>query len=623
MEGIGTFPRYVRHPLRNLWQKTVKKSSSSSSTLQSSSSSILQSSSSSGASLPGKFVCICVYTVDKYEWYTFDVSDDIRHNQTPPPAKYINYAVPFHDDDESGLVNLKPKVTANMDWILGWSILGLTLYVLDDWTGDWRGSSIENESNRVDRIDLGSTRSKWERVPQMPNQIAALAHTFVLAGKFYCLGGFRLKKGELERESPLAMAYDLSVKAGDSLPSAPCINLDEIFSGAKEVPNPCFPSQKMDLERLSLRDNKSSLDEEGPNPCLPSQKIDLERPLSFPVAPDDSLFGSTWLEISPAGEELSNSYSQNMELERQKPWVMAYNQSLNTWESLPDPPSCPVKVDSIFSAAGEFPNPCIVVGSPGDGLQIYQVNTKKWEKQEFKICPKFGPNVLTGPALAVDGKLYWYSDHDLSLVGYDLVTSMWFVGNFPIHDHGEHFGVRDVDTPPRLAHLGGDMFCLLWVSVLPRRRMQISESKDDYISRLHCMKLQVTAENFHPVNGIIPLEVSILSCQSYLASGLKFFGGGLVVFEEPLRLSKEYIEPSCEIQLHKKAIPFLKISAAQAISEEHLPPSDSSIISPRSRSSHNFKVLGALQMLARHPSLLTLEFLKNVFAYYLVDMRLF
>ncbi|KAL7183573.1 hypothetical protein ACSBR2_025882 [Camellia fascicularis] len=56
MEGINTFPRYVRHPLRNLWQKNVKKSSSSSSTLQSSSSSsssILQSSSSSGASLPG------------------------------------------------------------------------------------------------------------------------------------------------------------------------------------------------------------------------------------------------------------------------------------------------------------------------------------------------------------------------------------------------------------------------------------------------------------------------------------------------------------------------------------------------------------------------------------------
>ncbi|KAF5947516.1 hypothetical protein HYC85_013473 [Camellia sinensis] len=55
-----------------------------------------------------------------------------------------------------------------------------------------------------------------------------------------------------------------------------------------------------------------------------------------------------------------------MELERQKPWAMAYDPSLNKWESLPDPPSYPVKVNRIFSAAGEFPNPCFVVGSPGN-----------------------------------------------------------------------------------------------------------------------------------------------------------------------------------------------------------------------------------------------------------------
>ncbi|CAL5321781.1 unnamed protein product [Camellia sinensis] len=34
--------------------------------------------------------------------------------------------------------------------------------------------------------------------------------------------------------------------------------------------------------------------------------------------------------------------------------------------------------------------------------------------------------------------------------------------------------------------------------------------------------------------------------------------------------------------MHKAAIPFIKNSAAQAIAEEHLPPSDSSIISPQS-----------------------------------------
>ncbi|KAI8007144.1 hypothetical protein LOK49_LG07G00189 [Camellia lanceoleosa] len=346
MAGINTFQRYVG-PFRISWPKNIKKSSSPSSTLQSSSSSssILQSSSSSSdpplpapASDVFRFVREligdkCIYVaVDKYEWYTFDVSDDIRHNQTPPPAKYINYPVPFHDNDESGLVNLKPKVTANMDWILGWAILGLTLYILDDWTGDWRGSFVKNESNRVDRIDLGSIGLKWERVPQMPNQIAVLAHTFVLAGKFYCLGGFQSKKGQLERESPLAMAYDLSVKTGDSLPSPPCINLDEVFSRAKEVPNPHLLSQKMDLERLSLRDNRSSLDEEGSDPCLPSQKINLEKP--FPMAHDSSLFGSTWLEISPAVKSSPTHILKTWSW-RQKPWAMACDPSLNKWESLP------------------------------------------------------------------------------------------------------------------------------------------------------------------------------------------------------------------------------------------------------------------------------------------------
>ncbi|CAL5321777.1 unnamed protein product [Camellia sinensis] len=199
------------------------------------------------------------------------------------------------------------------------------------------------------------------------------------------------------------------------------------------------------------------------------------------------------------------SQNKQLEMERQSPWVVAYD-------------------------TREFPNQCFVVGLPEDCLlQIYHVNTQQWEIQEFKICPKFGPKVLTEPALSVDSKLYWYSVDDHCLVGYDLVTKMWFVGNFPIHDHREHCGVLDVDTPPRLAHLGGDNFCLLWVSMLQHKSMNSSESKDNCISRLHCMKLQVTTGNIHRESEIISLEVSILSCQSHFASGLKFFCGGLVV----------------------------------------------------------------------------------------------
>ncbi|GMQ09687.1 hypothetical protein CsSME_00052971 [Camellia sinensis var. sinensis] len=85
------------------------------------------------------------------------------------------------------------------------------------------------------------------------------------------------------------------------------------------------------------------------------------------------------------------------------------------------------------------------------------------------------------------------------------------------------------DTPPRLAHISGNKFCLLWVSVLPHGPMKTPESIDDCISRIHCMKLQVTIGNLDLDSKIFPLEVSILSCQSYLVPGLKFFRDGLVV----------------------------------------------------------------------------------------------
>ncbi|CAL5321782.1 unnamed protein product [Camellia sinensis] len=198
----------------------------------------------------------------------------------------------------------------------------------------------------------------------------------------------------------------------------------------------------------------------------------------------------------------SAAHSQNMELERQKPWAMAYDPSLNKWESLPDPSSYPIKVNSIFSAAGEFPNPCIVVGSPGNGLQIYQVNAKKWKKREFKICPIFG----------------------------------------------------------------GDKFCLLWVSVLPHKRVKISEFKDDCISLLHCTKLREGADEV----GFLQNMFSCVPGSSSQICFLVILGFGIHHLSCPMH------------KLHKKAIPFIKNSAAQAIAEEHLPPSDSSIISPQS-----------------------------------------
>ena len=46
--------------------------------------------------------------------------------------------------------------------------------------------------------------------------------------------------------------------------------------------------------------------------------------------------------------------------EENKPWAMAYKPTLNTWESLPEPPSRPSSQNrDLFSAAMEGPRPSI------------------------------------------------------------------------------------------------------------------------------------------------------------------------------------------------------------------------------------------------------------------------
>lgn len=471
MKGGTIFSGQERVGLQILLQ-SIETSSTSTST-----SSVSQSSSSSE-----KLAYMCVRDGHKYEWFAFDVSNDIDHNQpAAPPLKYLNNVTRFHKDDDCGEANLKPKATLEVDRILDWTILdSKTLYILNGSRDDSRGPS-----NVVDHIDLSNPMAKWEplfpRIGFNESDIQLSKKTLpiffrVLSfhGKLYFLGPQEYGESERQSKSPVAKAYDLSVKEWNSKPRPPCLDLEKIFSAAIKVPETIMSSTARQLQRQRL-----------------------------------------WFHVfNPGPNKLE--------------WDMDYL-------SIPD---LRCNVDSIFSAAGHFPDPCIVVGSAVDGsLGIYHENTKEWEYRHHRELWAsdqfmFDRNAVTGPALAVDSKLYWYSVEDRLLVAYDLMTRLWFLGDLPIHDHGEQFGVQDYDTPPRLAHLGGHKFCLMWVSVLPvryRDNPEFPKSKADCISRLHCMTLQVNAGLRCQWNSAIPLMVFILSCQSYSASGLKSFCGGLVV----------------------------------------------------------------------------------------------
>ncbi|KAH7845004.1 hypothetical protein Vadar_034097 [Vaccinium darrowii] len=225
-----------------------------------------------------------------------------------------------------------------------------------------------------------------------------------------------------------------------------------------------------------------------------------------------------------------------------KPWAMVYDPTTNVWESIPNPHVVPTSNFKTFSAAVDLVNhkPRILLGAPfKQMLQIYHADTKTWEQQEFVICDRriLHPQDLADQApLAVDNKLYWYAVDTHCLVGYDLDAKMWFQGYLPMHDHDgylkdDEHPHRGHDSPPCLGHVGGgENFCLLWVSLLPPTSPALPPIPDNYKSRIHCMKFRVTTGgNPSPDSAVFPLEISILSCQSYLVSGAKEFVDGLVV----------------------------------------------------------------------------------------------
>ncbi|XP_058184783.1 uncharacterized protein LOC131302258 isoform X1 [Rhododendron vialii] len=221
------------------------------------------------------------------------------------------------------------------------------------------------------------------------------------------------------------------------------------------------------------------------------------------------------------------------------PWAMAYDPGVGKWEPLPDPPCRPKDRDCpTFTAAldgGQW-GPGIVVAWNGL-LQIYHVNARSWGIQPFDCDHVFSrPRNAARPknkgrrAVAVENMLYWYVVKEQCLVGYDLVTENWFRGHLPMHNHHDYI-LWDNHSPPSLVHLGRDgvdyEFCLSWVSRLPPRPKM---EKEACISRLHCLKVCVFITNkIIRKTGIYHLEVSIITCQSYLVDGMKTFRGAMLV----------------------------------------------------------------------------------------------
>lgn len=401
------------------------------------------SSSSSSAAAAEKSAFVLVENLKhEFEWYAFNISDDVEVNKPPPSILHYSIWKDFHQDHGSkAVVKFKPpSATVKIEEEeLGhcWAILGLednkkkTIYRIcfeDQMFQLTEDKAVVKSVGRLSRADVLTSdptgKTMWESLDSMPNYLSYLnAHIVPLSDKVYCLGGLT---------------------------------------------------------------------------------------------------------------EVNHDHDQS-------PWAMSYDRRLEAWQCLPDPPRLPKGglVDGIFSTSATLgigstsstaPRLCIVVGLPQQGLiQFYYADTGEWVEEEFRCCRFFHPKDLCGKPVAVGNTLYWYVVGTKLLGGYDLQSKTWSVGHIAIHDDWDY--VKDdngyKDPPPSLAHIGGDMFCLLWVS--PQVPIQIMD-----ISRIHCMKFRVTAAaaatNGCPDEGIIPVEATILSCQYYFISGgSKTYCDGLVV----------------------------------------------------------------------------------------------
>jgi hypothetical protein len=228
-------------------------------------------------------------------------------------------------------------------------------------------------------------------------------------------------------------------------------------------------------------------------------------------------------------------------------WIEVFDPSLQTWESLPNPPFNMLRSHHVMAAllkskkqilvvvdesSQETPDPFNYNSDFDDypegkhaKFHIYDVTTRGWttlvpsvRKIHERALFRHLNNSVT--PVAIDNTLYWvFFDHDgvAYMQAYDLDKNVWFQGRLntsTIFDFGKHGDVIDYSTP-LLLHLHDQKFCILL------------QSFTDSIEYVNCLILEVSPifnefdENENENDDIDDddrfwkLRISIVSIQKY------------------------------------------------------------------------------------------------------------
>jgi hypothetical protein len=221
-------------------------------------------------------------------------------------------------------------------------------------------------------------------------------------------------------------------------------------------------------------------------------------------------------------------------------WIEVFDPSLQTWESLPNPPFNMLRSRHVMAALLKSKKQILVVvdqshseetldynsysddysGGKHVKFHIYDVTTRGWttlpsvRKIHERALFRHENNLVI--PVAIDNTLYWvFFDDDgvACMQAYDLDNNVWFQGRLNTSTiFGRHDDVID-DSPPLLLHLHDQKFCILL------------QSFTDNIEYVNCLILEVSPifnefdenenDDIDDDDRFSKLRISIVSIQKY------------------------------------------------------------------------------------------------------------